>query len=266
MEFTKYLEQNAKKLDKEEGRILNNWFKETIKIDKHLIPLAKALMDACLGGKRIRGVLVRLGYELAGGKKEEILKVGVAFEIFHTALLIHDDIIDKSPQRRGKSSLYKSAGIPQAITLADLAFMLAVKIIAETDFESNTKNKALAFFSKTMINTTIGQMLDIQKGDPAKVMLFKTAKYTVAGPLQIGAILAGADENLFGLLGVFGEKLGIAFQIQDDILDGEETSLGREDAISYVQKSQLMVSKITTHPELAAILHQMGEFLIKRNK
>ena len=235
MDFGKYLEQNAGKLDKQIKKILDEWIKEVEKTDKKLVSLGKAFVKSCTGGKRIRGTLVKVGYEIAkDSANNEILKIGAAYEILHTASLIHDDIIDQSPTRRGQKSLYKVLGghhygISQGISLGDIGFFLTVKIISESNFPEVLKNKVLRLFSKTMIDTGLGEMLDVEKGDPLILARLKTARYSVCAPLQIGAILARADHGLVRILGEFGENLGIAYQIQDDILGvfGEEKTLGK---------------------------------------
>ena len=268
MDFAEYLKNSAKALDKEVGKILEEQLKEAEKTDKKLVPLLKAFSKTCQGGKRIRGALIMLGYEIAahlpgvrahlGG---EIIKVAAAYEIAHSAVLIHDDIIDKSLTRRDKPSLYMGLGgnhygISQAICLADYGFFLAFKIIAKT--------KAAEVFSQVMMNTTWGQMLDIEKADPKVVMRLKTACYTIAGPLQIGAILAGADEKSVRVLGEFGENLGIAYQIKDDILDEEVNSL--ESAEKYINQAMKMLPEITKDQEMSKLLQQMADYLVQRTK
>lgn len=269
MDFNKYLVQTAKKLDREIQKILNEWLKDVEKTDKSLVSLAKAFIESCDGGKRIRGALVRLGYETVKTRLPDgILKVGAAYEIFHTAILVHDDIIDESPKRRGQKSLYKSVGIPQAITLGDLGFFLAAKIISESNFPAQKKIKALNLFSKTMIDTTVGQMLDIARGDRKIIAKLKTARYTIAGPLQIGAILAGADQDLVKKLGEFGEELGIAFQIRDDILDKEVESveLAEKQVIEYTSRAEKLIPKITNDKKMTDLLQEMTQYLVKRRK
>src|SRR3989338_8786942 len=185
-------------MEKELNRLLNELKGYAGKISPNLLPLVDKFIESCKGGKRVRGKLVVLGYKIGNRQQatgEDIAKIAAAYEIMHSAILVHDDIIDQSPTRRGQPSLYKSVGMEQAITLADLGFFLAIKIIAESNLPEKEKNKALQLFSQTMVETAIGQMLDIQKGDSATVMELKTAKYTVAGTLQLGAVLGGAKRN-----------------------------------------------------------------------
>ncbi len=224
MNFKGYLKSESGKIEITSEKLLNQWEKEVGDISTTLIPLVKAFKKSHIGGKGIRGVLVKVGYQIAGGKNEKaILDIASAYEIFHTSILAHDDIIDRSTQRRGEPSLYealggKHYGISQAICLADCGFFLAVKIISESEYSPKEKNKALQFFAKTMLDTALGEMLDVEGGDVTTIMKLKTAKYTVSSPLQLGAILAQGEDKLIRVMEEFGENLGIAFQIQDDIL------------------------------------------------
>lgn len=277
MEFKDYLEQTSKKLNREIEKILALWLKEVRKIDQKLLPLAKMFIKANFGGKRIRGVLVGLGYEIArdhlrgGGKVQasehlggEVLKIGAAYEILHTAILAHDDIMDESTTRRGRKSLYRSVGVSHAITLGDLGFFLAIKIISESKFEDKTKNKALKIFSNIMIDTAIGQMLDIENADPVIIARLKTAQYTIIGPLQLGAILAGANEKLLANLGDFGHHLGIAFQIRDDILDGGALDNVGQMGVKYVTDAKTVIPKLTKDKYKKILLTELAEFLVNR--
>ena len=289
MEFKNYLEKTAKEIDREIEKILKGWRDEVKNISPKLVPLLDLFIKSCQGGKRIRGVLVKLGYELIRSKEKKILKVAAAYEIFHAAILAHDDIIDQSPTRRDQPSLYKQFsamaeksfassalkalggdhyGISQAICLADAGFFLAIKIIAESKFEEQFKNQAVSLFSKTMVDTAIGQMLDISHGERELVAKYKTARYTIAGPLKIGAVLAGANGKLVKLLDNFGENLGIAFQIRDDILDGEVESVDEANvkALEYVMKAKKVIPGVTNDPNLGKLLEQMCEYLVERNK
>lgn len=256
--FASYLKVNAQKVDQELDKILSK-----------LPPLAKEFVNSCGGGKRIRGVLVNLGYEIAKGKEtKEIFKIAAALEIMHTAILVHDDIMDKSPTRRGKPSLYRKVGIDRAIALGDLGFFLSLQIISESNFPEKEKSEALKLFSKTMVDTAIGQIMDIQKDDPITVAKLKTAQYTILGPLCLGAILAGADDKLLGVLREFGENLGVAFQIQDDILDGESdrVDVARKKALQYVSRANKMIPQITSNQSMVRLLEEMGQYLVNRDR
>ena len=272
MNFKDFLKVESAKVETASSNLLSQWEKEVNKTSKTLIPLTKAFKKANKGGKVIRGVLCELGYEIASSKSDkEIIKVAAAYEIFHTSILAHDDIIDQSVIRRGQSSLYQSLGgdhfgISQAICLADAGFFLAIKIISESSFPDSEKNKAIRFFAETMLDTAMGQMLDISGGDLTTIMKLKTAKYTIAGPLQIGAILAGGKDELIKVLGEFGEDLGIAFQIQDDILDGdaEEVELAKYKALKYAAKAKKIIPKISSNVKIRNLLEEMCVYLVER--
>src|SRR3989338_1565035 len=263
-------------MEKELNRLLNELKGYAGKISPNLLPLINKFIESCKGGKGLMGKLVVLGYEI--GKQssaisyqssdKDILKIAAAYEIMHSAILAHDDIIDQSPTRRGQPSLYKSVGIEQAITLADLGFFLAIKIISESNFPEKEKNNALKLFSQTKVETAIGQMLDIQKGDSATVMELKTAKYTVAGPLQLGAVLGGAKRNLLDQLDKFGENLGVAFQIRDDMLDGEVRSLdqSRVEMLKYAGLAKKIITKITNDPKMIKLLEELVDYMVERKK
>lgn len=243
-DFRTYLAQSAKEINKASKKNLNELVKEASSLHQSLSPLTRLFAERNFGGKTLRGALVCLGYELAGGKPtEEIYKPAAAIEIFQTAVLAHDDVIDKSPTRRGKPTIYKELGgdhyaISQTICLGDIGFFLAVRLISGSRFEEKDKNMATALFSQMVINTAFGEMLDVElprlpknKTDEAVLQIhkLKTSYYTIIYPLSIGAVLAGARESLLKQFEIFGENLGIAFQIQDDILGvfGDEEKLGK---------------------------------------
>ncbi len=298
MNFKDYLKENAKKIEETLEAELADFYKETKKTNSKLLPFAKNFINSCDGGKKIRGVLVRLGYELAQSvimnevkdlpvpdnvfttedsssktPRNDIFRVAAAFEILHTSLLIHDDIIDRSPKRRGKASLYMALGgnhygQSQAISLGDIGLYLPIKIISETSFSAEVKIKAINYFSQMLINTGWGQIMDVEQDkDKNFINLYKTAKYTIAGPLQLGAILAGAKKELIRKLGDFGENLGIAFQIQDDILDGEVTSNDAyTQALEYALKAKKIMPEITKRRKIVRILEELVEYLVERSK
>lgn len=244
MDFAGYLEQSAVEINREIETFFRGWEGEVKQASLKLLLLNQLFADASSGGKRLRGTLVKLGYEMAGASYAlEILKPAVAFEIFQTAILAHDDVIDLSPLRRGKPTIYQALGanhyaVSQTICLGDIGYFLAVRLIARSNFPDERKSKALDLFSQAMLETALGQMLDVElpyrqgskeEADALIIFRLKTARYTVSGPLSLGAILGGADEKLLHDIDRFGESLGVAFQIQDDILGvfGDEKTVGK---------------------------------------
>jgi len=207
------------------------------------------------GGKRIRSILFCYGYLIAGGeKKEDILKASISVELIHSYLLIHDDIIDEDDFRRHNLSMHhiyekkyknrfknnykkrrlkafneneiKQFGISMAIVTGDLASSLGYEILNRSNFSTDLKIKAIKKLNQVVSNTITGEAMDVilavrQKDDSRdilKMQEYKTARYTIEGPLHLGAILAGADENFLKSISKFAIPLGIAFQIQDDII------------------------------------------------
>lgn len=340
--FETYLADTKTKIEQAQTTILSDWEKSVFTNSSQLTKITSHFLTAAEGGKRLRGSLVRLGYELAGGKNvDNIYSPAAAFEIFQTAILAHDDIIDQSPTRRGRPTLHFALGadhyaISQAICLGDIGFFLAYQVLANSDFPDAQKNLAINVFSKLMIETGEGEMLDVYlpkdpnptEDDVLKIGLLKTARYTITGPLQLGASLAGADQAYLDKLQQFGDDLGVAFQIQDDILGvfGNEEIIGKsassdieegkitvlylyaldhaeEDqknvllsygksnitsdqltairrvltdtgaleyaktlADKYVSKSAKLINEITTNPHHQALLREMSDFLINRDK
>jgi geranylgeranyl diphosphate synthase type I len=206
---------------------------------KGVAELYAVFKEAVRGGKCIRGVLVKLGHEIASGcpADERILPAAAAFEIFQTGILGHDDIIDNSPLRRGKDSIWRASartmgediryGTSQAICLGDVGFILANSLLAKSAFSAERKIEALSIFHTAQLNTLDGEMLDVllsrakdygDEDDILRIASLKTAWYTIAGPMQVGAALAGAPPSLLRGLEDFGLSLGVAFQLKDDIL------------------------------------------------
>lgn len=286
MEFQEFSKETIKQIDKQLSQLLKEWRSEVDKIDTKLLPLVDKFIAGCSGGKKLRGVLVVLGYELAkqatGNRfqvtDKEIFKIAAAYEILHSAVLVHDDVIDQSPKRRGIHSLYKAIGgghygVSQAISLGDAGFFLGFKIISESNFPQKSKISALKLFSKVMLDTALGEILDLEKADPLVVMKLKTAYYTISGPLQLGAILGGLGPASLRILGMrdFGESLGIAFQIKDDILDSESVFWGgvenaKKEAEKYKNQAMKIQPGITKDPKMSKILEQMAGYLVERNK
>lgn len=258
--FQSYLKSTAKEVNNELDEFLKRWLIEVKLKSPKLTTLHKSFIQSCQGGKRVRAALVKLGYELAGGKSAgQILKPALAFEVFQTAILAHDDIIDQSPIRRGQPSLYqalggKHYGISQTICLGDIGFFLALRLIAESNFPDQVKNLALQSFIQSTIDTALGEMLDVElpttkaektEKDALTIFYLKAAKYTITGPMEVGARLAGADGKLISDLNSYGDKLGMAFQIQDDILGvfGDEKTIGKS-VLSDAQEGKITLLSV----------------------
>lgn len=286
MLFDQFIEIKSPKVKKSLEQILSTWLEELEKNKYDIVELAREFIKSTKGGKLTRGVLAVLGFELFKKETPEILKVSSALEIFHTSIIAHDDIIDKSTERRGEPSLFESLGgnhygVSQAICLADLGFFSSFKIISETNFDSEVKLKALSYLSEMMMNTAYGEMLDVKLSfekdsytdqNALNIALLKTAKYSVTGPLIMGSILANADEKTISALTEIGDNLGIAYQIQDDILGvfGSAEQTGKSAVSDILEgKATLLISHALekSNPKQKRVLKELyGKSLINETE
>lgn len=287
--------------------------KKLRQVDAIAAELCEQVRDFTLnGGKRIRALLIEYGYSMAGGKNIKLaMKVAAAFEVIHSFLLIHDDVIDRSDIRRFHKTIhiqyqdkYKKLiktdlehfGNSMGILAGDLALSLAYEILDEVNKQIKDPN-ILRKINKIILQTIIGETLDVvysgvylgsrlgnhlckharkpqrgllaqysaslspaKAGEPCplglrmvckdnyqdainavnKIHLLKTAKYTIEGPLHIGALLNGASQKLLSQFSKFAIPLGIAFQIKDDIegVFGDEEKVGKS-VVSDIKEGKL---------------------------
>ena len=193
------------------------------------------------GGKRVRPVLALLGSEAVGGRAEDALSVAVAVELFQSAALIHDDIADESELRRGVPCLYRTAGTGLAINAGDLALTQVFEVVlGDEALDPERKVRALSELVRMERHTLEGQALDlgwvrdgrwgVRPDDYLYMVTSKTSWYTVASPLCLGALVGGGSaEAAQGLLDL-GISAGIAFQLQDDLLNlvGDAAKQGKD--------------------------------------
>jgi geranylgeranyl diphosphate synthase type I len=199
-----------------------------------------ALRDYVLrGGKRLRGALVLLGHQAAGGRREDVLRPSLGVELLHAYLLIHDDFMDRDEVRRGGPTLHitfaaQSPGGAAAVhlggSLAILAGSLceawALELVLEAQVAPARALAAARHLAPALADVTVGQMLDLAAPQgpelPAAGVLrieqLKTGSYTFELPLVLGALLAGASPELLAALRAYALPLGQAFQIADDLL------------------------------------------------
>ncbi len=188
-----------------------------------------------LGGKRLRPVLSLMACDLFGGNIEDAIHPAIGIEVFHNFTLLHDDIMDKAPIRRGKPSVYKKWDTNIAILSGDTMFALAYKYICKAKVEN--LREILDVFNKSAIEVCEGQQFDLnyetQKDvsikDYIKMVRLKTA-VLIGASLKTGASIAGAPKKEAEKIYDFGINLGIAFQLRDDILDifGDESEFGKK--------------------------------------
>jgi len=242
-------------LEKVLFKYLNGQIKKSTKVSPQVKVLMEEVQNMTMrGGKRIRAALFYYSYLAHDGEnKKEALKVSMAMELMQTFLLIHDDIIDNDSLRRGGLTAHKSFekiadeldkkvdkrlfGISGALLAGDLACAMSNEIIADSEFESINIVRALKEFNSVYALEFYGEFLDIyseaqneiKEKDIILIHKLKTVPYTFSCPIKMGAILAGADEEKLKKLDAYIVSLGVAFQIQDDILGmfGSEEKLGK---------------------------------------
>ena len=225
-----------------------------------------AIKDLChqnKDGKAIRAAMIKLGEIIAGGSGSVCLPVALSYELFQTSILIHDDIIDNSPMRRGKATIHSlsgdsSLGVSRAICIGDMGLFLANKIIAEADLPSDILIKIMRLFSQIQLTTLEGEIMDVcLPYEPINIKThyekytsivgsiyeYKTAWYTLAGPMMLGAICGGGSEGTLETIKNFALPLGLAFQIKDDILGifSSDKVLGKSNLSDIAEKKQTLL-------------------------
>lgn len=236
------------------------------------------------GGKRIRPAFCYWAFVGAGGDPDDhsVIEVGVAFELLQAFALVHDDVMDGSATRRGartahlefaaRHSLARWRGEPRrfgeavAILIGDLAHVYADRQFA------GTPPAAQQIWHEMRIELNVGQFLDVlgtsrSDLDRARAHLiarFKSGKYTIERPLHVGAALAGRLDDLEGPLSAFGDPLGEAFQLRDDLLGafGDERLTGKpvgDDLREGKPTPLLAIAAERMTPEQAAVLARVGD-------
>jgi len=272
--FSNFLAQAKNEIEGASDKYLQE-IMQAVKGKPFIEPAIQSLYEQNQGGKRIRGAMIKLGAACAAAKSAEMhnkpparheagyLPVAMAYELFQTAILIHDDIIDKSPVRRGKKTIHAAEsdfhfGNSRAICIGDYGLFLANKILAESGLEPEILVEIFRLFSQIQLTTLEGEIMDVslpyQTIDIADeyerfthtvgcIFEYKTAWYTLVGPIMLGAICGGADTKLMNLLRDITMPLGIAFQIKDDLLGiyASEEVLGKPALSDVFEKKQTLL-------------------------
>lgn len=188
-----------------------------------------------IGGKRMRPALLLLACDLFGGDVEKAIEPALAIEVFHNFTLMHDDIMDKAPLRRGKVTVHEKWNANVAILSGDAMMVEANRMMMKVD--DSILRKVLDVFNDTATGVCEGQQIDMsfeQRNDVSideyiNMIRLKTA-VLLGGTLKIGSIIGGAALTDADLIDSFGVNLGIAFQLQDDILDvyGDPEKFGKQ--------------------------------------
>jgi geranylgeranyl diphosphate synthase type I len=201
------------------------------------------------GGKRLRPILCYWGYRAGGGADgPAIVRAASALELLHTMALVHDDLIDAAAERRGVETVHvrlarqtgsAADGRAGALLVGDLAAVLADQLLLESGFPPEALQRALARYHRMRLAMAAGQWLELVAEPPVgdrsvlRRATLRGGAYTVEGPLAVGAALADAPPDVAEALAEFGEPLGQAFQLRDDLEDGEipETAPARVNAL-----------------------------------
>lgn len=229
--------------------------KEADRVGRLPAELMTSFSQIALKGKRVRGSLLVLGYEAAGGRDlKSILDVSLFIELIHAGLLVHDDIQDRDDIRRGIKTIHKQFeevgekkglgkdsnhyGISLAINSGISSYFLGMEKLVNAKFSTERIVRASQLTAEYITRVTHGQALDVSNifvdnvdiEELMNILKYKTAEYTGVLPLILGATLAGVtDKNYLRALRQYGLSLGWAFQIQDDILGtfGDQEELGK---------------------------------------
>ncbi len=188
-----------------------------------------------LGGKRIRPVLTLMSADIFGKDYQQALPAALAVEVFHNFTLVHDDIMDDAPLRRGKQTVHEKWDINTGILSGDAMLILAYQYFE--NYKPVVFQKLAKLFSKTALEVCDGQQLDVDFetrkdvtiDDYMNMIRLKTS-VLVAAALKMGAIVAEANDENADLIYDFGLNLGLAFQLQDDYLDtfGDPETFGKQ--------------------------------------
>jgi geranylgeranyl diphosphate synthase, type I len=236
-----------------------------------LEPASEHLATFLAGGKRVRPTLLLLGYAAGGGPdRDAVMGPALALELLHTCALLHDDVIDRAATRRGRPTVHHAVarqhraagwagdadayGEAAAILLGDLAFVQADELFLEAAVAPPALLAGFRRFTVLREEVMAGQYLDLHAATARltdrdlalTIATLKSGRYSVARPLEIGALLAGADAALVAGLGAVGDPLGRAFQIRDDLLGvfGEETATGKSAASDLAEgKRTLLIAE-----------------------
>ncbi len=214
---------------------------------------AESLYDACwhlieAGGKRFRPLLAIKSCQVLGGSPDDVLPEAAAVELIHTFTLIHDDIMDEDEERRGVPAVHVKWNVPVAILAGDTLFSKAFEVAAE-----GGDVRAMEELARACTEICEGQAMDLEFERREDVteeefleMVRKKTAALIRASCVIGGLKAGAEEDQLSALAEYGENLGIAFQIQDDVLDlvGDESKLGKPVGSDIVEgKKTLIVIK-----------------------
>lgn len=260
-------------------------------IDPALERIGGEVADLVLsGGKRMRPAFVYWGHRATGASHADAVHyLGAAVELLHTFALIHDDVMDRSALRRGRPTVHTALatahgqegltgdagwfGVAGAILAGDLAFVWADELLDATPLAPEAVARARRVFRDLRVEVTAGQYLDLRlagradavEADALHVALLKAGRYTVTRPLLLGASLGELTGRLDSALRAYGDAIGIAFQLRDDILglfgDPAQTGKGRLEDLREGKRTLLVLRALSLADEgqHAALSRLLGD-------
>jgi len=239
-------------IDESFTKLLQEWRAE---LDKRIAKLGKNRKPSTLyepidyvltgSGKRIRPILLLLACRAVGGKISQAWDAAVAVELLHNFTLVHDDIMDEDDTRRGRATVHKRWDTSTAILAGDGIYALAYEILLKTD--SPAIAEALKIFTSGILEVCEGQAKDLEFEERSDVklpeyidMIGKKTAALLKASVQMGALIGGGSAEEVKALGAYAKNMGLAFQIQDDLLDiaSDERTLGKSHASDLRQKKR----------------------------
>lgn len=219
-----------------------------------------------LGGKRWRPTLMLEVISALGRDPERYMDFAIIPELIHNATLVHDDVEDNSPKRRGADAIFVKYGQDVAINLGSTIYYIPIAFLMNSrKLDAGTKERVLDIYIREMLRVHLGQAMDIvwhrQMVDPFGIteaqymqMVFSKTGVLPRMAAMLGGALAGADEQTIQALGKFGGTIGVAFQLQDDLLNITESELARGkggvgDDISEGKMTLMVIRALHTAPE-----------------
>jgi len=259
-------------------------------VSDELAPLIEALGDLLAGGKRLRPAFCYWAWRGAGGEDTEaIVAAATSLELLHASAIVHDDVMDGSDTRRGMPAVHRRLaamhqaegwlgsadrfGTGAAILLGDLCLAWSDQLLTGSGLSPAVVERARPAFDRMRTELMAGQYLDLLEqargGGSAeramRVLRFKSAKYTIEGPLHLGALLAGATDELIAGYSDYGLPLGEAFQLRDDVLgvfgDPAQTGKPAGDDLREGKRTVLIATTLerATPPQAATVRTLLGD-------
>ena len=280
--LTEFIAKYKEPVDQGIAEELEKRLAEVREISPHLVPVLEAMKELSVGGKRLRAMLVILGYQLSGQEhgigKQEIVKAGVVMEIFHLGLMIQDDFMDRDVTRRGVPSMiarYDNPHVGNFVSMlaGDYTFGWGIENLSALKLPAKHVNVAMAVWGKYFTRVGYGQTLDgLDIADDEtilKILAIKSGEYSCVLPLLLGATLGGADKELLDRLEKIGMELGWIFQLRDDYL-GYDKDMAKKGKKTYAtmygkEKTQEAIREHMAEARLLAnkdeVLSELAEWL-----